>query len=138
MEEEILKKYFQDKMKQIDIARELNISKYKVSRIVNRDFRYKKEKERRREANQIKNREVTKNYINQQRKKKKDNLEYERLKQDHIQASIELSDGRKGIDNRNFKRWNSSIYKYNTKKRSYQLIRGINVGVDVPKNIVWK
>ena len=30
MEDEILKRYFQDKMKQIDIANELNISKYKA------------------------------------------------------------------------------------------------------------
>ena len=29
MEEEILKKYFEDKMKQVDIATELKVSKYK-------------------------------------------------------------------------------------------------------------
>lgn len=47
MEKEILKKYFQDKMKQKDIANELNVSKYKVSRVVTKDERYIKEKERR-------------------------------------------------------------------------------------------
>ncbi len=45
MEDEILKRYFQDKMKQIDIANELNISKYKVSRVVTKDSRYQEEKE---------------------------------------------------------------------------------------------
>ena len=45
MNEKILKMYFEDKMKQIEIAKELNISKYKVSRVVTKDFRYKLEKE---------------------------------------------------------------------------------------------
>ena len=57
MEEEILKKYFEDKMKQVDIATELNVSKYKVSRVVTKDPRYKTEKERRKESNRKKNRE---------------------------------------------------------------------------------
>ena len=61
MEEEILKKYFEDKMKQVDIATELNVSKYKVSRVVTKDPRYKTEKERRKESNKKKNREETKN-----------------------------------------------------------------------------
>ena len=47
MNEKILKMYFEDKMKQIEIAKELNISKYKVSRVVTKDFRYKLEKEKR-------------------------------------------------------------------------------------------
>ena len=43
MEELILRKYFEDKKKQIDIAKELNISRSKVSRVVKiRDIRLKK------------------------------------------------------------------------------------------------
>ena len=40
MEEDILKMYFKEKMKQINIAKKLNISKYKVSRVIskNADF----------------------------------------------------------------------------------------------------
>ena len=47
MEEIIIKMYFENKMKQVDIATELNVSKYKVSRVVTKDPRYKTEKERR-------------------------------------------------------------------------------------------
>ena len=71
MEEKILKKYFEDKMKQVDIATELNFSKYKVSRVVTKDPRYKTEKERRKESNRKKNREETKKYISKERKKRK-------------------------------------------------------------------
>lgn len=138
MEEEILKKYFEDKMKQVDIATELNVSKYKVSRVVTKDPRYKTEKERRKESNRKKNREETKKYISKERKKKKDDIAYEQLRQAHIQATMELSGGRKTISNRAFRNWNSSIYKYNEKNQSYQLKSGINVGADVPKTIKWK
>lgn len=138
MGEEILKKYFGDKMKQVDIATELNVSKYKVSRVVTKDPRYKTEKERRKESNRKKNREETKKYISKERKKKKDDIAYEQLKQAHIQATMELSGGRKTISNRAFRNWNSSIYKYNEKNQSYQLKSGINVGADVPKTIKWK
>lgn len=53
MQEIILKMYFEDKLKQIEIANKLNISKYKVSRIVTKDSRYKKEKEERKEKNKL-------------------------------------------------------------------------------------
>ena len=90
MDDEILKKYFEEKMKQVDIATELNVSKYKVSRVVTKDPRYKTEKERRKESNRKKNREETKKYISKERKKKKDDIAYEQLKQAHIQATMEL------------------------------------------------
>lgn len=76
MEKEILKKYFQDKMKQKDIANELNVSKYKVSRVVTKDERYIKEKERRKKENRRKNKKETKEYIKNERKRRNDNFSY--------------------------------------------------------------
>ena len=70
MEKEILKKYFEDKMKQKDIANEMNISKYKVSRVVTRDSRYNEEKERRKLFSKQKHKENTMNYIKGKRKSK--------------------------------------------------------------------
>ncbi len=138
MNDEILEKYFQGKMKQIDIAKELNVSKYKVSRVVTKDPRYKEEKERRKKVNQRKNREETKEYITQKRKNIKSDITYEQLRQAHIQASMELSGGRKSISNRAFRDWNTSAYRYDKKTKSYKLKNGINVGADVPKKIKWK
>ena len=43
-------------MKQVDIAKQLNISKYKVSRTLSKDEQYQKEKEKRK-----KHKEKTKN-----------------------------------------------------------------------------
>ena len=74
MNEKILKMYFEDKMKQIEIAKELNISKYKVSRVVTKDFRYKLEKEKRKEINKKKHNAQTMQYIAKKRKQRKDRL----------------------------------------------------------------
>ena len=56
----------------------------------------------------------------------------------HEQASMELSGGKRPMSNRAFRDWNSSIYKYNNKNRSYELKKGITAGADVPKRINWE
>lgn len=50
---------------------------------------------------------------------------------------MELSGDRKPINNRAFRDWNSSIYKYNERNKSYVLKKSINVGADVPRQIKW-
>ena len=80
----------------------------------------------------------TKKYINLKRKQTSFDVEYALLRQTHEQASRELSGGSKQISNRAFRDWNTSIYKYNEKSKSYVLRKGIIVGADVPKRISWK
>ncbi len=137
MEDEILKRYFQDKMKQIDIANELNISKYKVSRVVTKDSRYNEEKERRKLSSEQKHKEKTIDYIKSKRRTKIQDEVYQQLQQLHKQASQELS-GRKTISNIAYRNWNTSAYKYNEKTKSYHLRNGIIAGFDVPKEIKWQ
>lgn len=137
MDELILEKFFNEKKSQIEIAKELNVSKYKVSRVVSKDVRYPIEKENRKIQNKKKNIEFTKNYMILKRKQKGVDIEYALLRQAHEQASRELSGGSRPISNRAFRNWNTSIYRYNEKNKSYVLKKGINVGADVPKRIKW-
>ena len=136
--EKILNLYFIEQYKQIDISKLLNVSKSTVNRIIMSDERYLNEKIRRQNANRAKNRKKTINYIANKRKSKKVDDIYENLKKQHIEASKELSGGRKPISNRAYRDWNPSIYKYNEKNKCYMLKRGIKVGADVPKRINWK
>ena len=140
-ENKILNMYFLEKKKQIEIANKLNISKYKVSRTLSKDPRYKEEKEYRRIINKKKHIEKTKKYISKKRKieRKNQNINYgyEALKRSHDQASRELSGSRNFIDNRSYKKWNSSAYEYESKSKSYVLKKGIIAGADVPKRIKW-
>lgn len=124
-------------MKQIDIAKELNISKYKVSRTLTKQAEYENEKARRKQENRNKNVEETKKYIKSIRKSKNDYPSTAQLRKEHEQASMELSK-RNTMNNRAFKNWNSSIYNYNSKNKVYELDKNVNVGFDVPKKIDWK
>lgn len=128
--------YFNNKYSQKDIAKELNVSAQYVSKVLLKDDRYKKEKNNRKALNNKEHTKKTVDYIKKQRILKA-STDYEILRQMHIQASKELSQAR-NISNRAFRNWNSSIYKYNDKTKSYHLKRGIVTGMDVPKRISWK
>lgn len=135
-QERIKELYFDEKYKQKDIASLLNLSSQYVSKVLLQDSRYKKEKERRKKISKQKHKQKTVDYIKNKRKSDID-VGYEQLKQMHIQASQELSSPRR-MNNRAFRDWNSSIYKYNYKTKSYNLKKGIVTGNDVPKKINWK
>lgn len=131
----IVELYFIKKMKQIDIAEKLNISKYIVSRTLSKDPRYKEEKEKRRqEAIKRHNEKKAESVI---RKRKSSQNDYAMLKNQHIQASMELSGGKKTISNRAFRNWNSSIYRYDNKTKSYKVKSNVVTTYDVPKKIKW-
>ena len=137
MDEQILEMYFKKNMKQIEISKLLNISKGEVSKTLNKDSRFKLEKEERKKRNKIKhNREIQKRVEN--KRKEKNSSDFQILKIMHEQASMELSGGKRPMSNRAFRDWNSSIYKYNNKNRSYELKKGITAGADVPKRINWE
>ena len=137
MEEEIIHLYFTEKMLQKDISEKLNISKSTICRVIKKDERYIEEKNSRKLLNKKKhNKEIQKRV--EAKREAKNNSDYQILKKMHEQASRELSGGRKPISNRAFRDWNTSIYRYNEKTKSYVLRKGIKVSADVPTQISWK
>lgn len=132
----ILKLYFTDKLRVVDISKQLEISKSAVTQVLQQDEKYIYEKEVRKKQNKIKhNREIQKRVEN--KRKEKSSSDFQILKIMHEQASLELSGGKKTISNRAYRDWNPSIYKYNEKCKCYMLKSGIKVGADVPKKIKW-
>ena len=71
--------------------------------------------------------------------RKRNSIANEILKAQHYQASIELS-GRKTINNRAFRNWNSSIYIFHSKTSEYRIKKEMldKVSYAVPKKIKWK
>lgn len=122
--QEIIFKYYEHGLVQTEIAKQLNISKAYVTKIIKKDNRYEKEKQKRKDKNKIKNKEETKKYIKIKRSYEKILNEY--LKKQHIETSIELS-SRHSISNKSFRDWNKSIYEYNSKSKTYNLKKGIKV-----------
>ena len=135
--DEILNLYFEEKMNTVEIAKKVNVAKSYISKILKQDSRYEEEKQQRKEKNKIKRKEFNKENMRKARKIQR--FEYDILKIQHNQAVSELS-GRKTINNRTFRNWNSSIYKFNERTKEYRIEEDIRnkVSYAAPKKIKWE
>ena len=136
MEDEVLILYYEEKLRQIDISKQLHIPQYKITRIIQKDSRYKKEKEIRHKQNKNKNIEYTKEYNKSKRKIKqfKNNADDLILKNMHNQASAELSKTKR-LSNMAYRNWNKSAYSYNEKNKRFEFKNELGRSFDVPKYI---
>lgn len=134
--ETIINRYFVDKLKPVEIAKELNISKSAVTQILQKDKRYQKEKNKRKTKNKIAHNEKTKKYIKNKReviKRKKDKDAID-LRNMHNQATAELSKKRR-LSNIAYRNWNKSAFTYNKKRKGYEFRKELGRSYDVPKFI---
>lgn len=137
--EEILYLYYEKKKKSISISKEVNVSSAYITKVIKSDPRYVKEKEIRKKDNKI-NRNKKKVIWNRNKREKIRAARLDEvMEMKHIQASIELS-GRKTINNRAFRNWNSSIYKFHDRTKEYRIKEEMKdkVSYAVPKKIKWK
>ena len=130
----ILNLYFKEKMKPIDIAKKLNISKSAISQILEKDERYSDEKEKRKIISRKKHIEKTKEYIKSQRQA----IQFEHkvddliLRNMHNQASIEMSKPKK-LSDLAYRNWNTSAYTYNNQKKRFEFREELGRSYDVPR-----
>ena len=134
--ETIIYKYFIEKQKPTDIAKELNISKSAVSQVLQKNKNYVLEKERRKEENYKKH---IKNTEEGNRKRReinqlKNNADNFSLKEAHNQATAELSK-KKRLTNMAYRDWNKSAFTYNEKRKGYEFRKELGRSYDVPKFI---
>lgn len=132
----IEKRYFKENKTLTEIAEELKISVSYVTKILKQNQNYKIEKEKRKKENLSKRRAKQKDMIYGKRKQKKGtDLSYIALKKSHEQATMELSQNRT-IGNRALRKWCSSAYTYNSKKKRYEFDAGTGLkSIDLPKYI---
>ena len=138
--EKIIVLYYEKKLNTIEISDKLHVSKQYVSKIIKTDNRYIEEKQRRKALSIQKQKERNVAYINKTRARKSDNSEREfaAMKLLQIQDACEMS-GRKTINNRAFRNWNSSIYQYHNRTKEYRIRKDFEnkVSYAVPKKIKW-
>lgn len=134
--DKIIHKYFIDKLKPVEIAKELNISKSAVTQVLQKDKRYKKEKIKRKTKNKEIHNEMTKKYIKHKREetKRKNSKDDIDLNSMHNQASAELSKKKK-MTNMAYRNWNKSAFTYNEKRKGYEFRKELGRSYDVPKFI---
>lgn len=135
--DKIWKLYFVKKMTCSEIAKEIDISISQISRIVRKNENYMCEKKRRKEESEKRHREGKR----KSKMKKRNSQINEKASMDylHNQASRILS-GRKTINNRAFKKWNSSIYEYDGETSEYRIEEALEdkVSYAAPRKIKWK
>ncbi len=128
--EKIIDLFYNEHLKPVDIALKLGISNAYVSKVIKKDFRYHEEKSQRKQQNELKHKERTIEYMKLKQKSNKDS--YEALKAQLKQDAEELS-YYFDISDRSFRKFNSSAYKYNAKKKRFEIDRKLTVSIDVPK-----
>ena len=128
--------YFNQQKKPVEIAKELQIPKYTVTRALQKDTRYSEEKQKRKAINNINHINKTKEHIRRQRKIKQ--FEYKLddliLKDMHNQASFELSKGNK-LSDMTYRNWNISAYSYNQQRKRFEFRKELGRSRDVPEII---
>ena len=132
--EQILDLYYNEHLKQKEIADIVGTSTQYISKVVRADKRNKEEKENRKQTNSEKRKIYMQNYFKTYNRPKKDDNSYEQMVAQQRQDSLELSFSNNNISDYAFAKWNSSAYHTNS-KGNLVLNRNLKVGFDVTKTI---
>ncbi len=132
--DKILNLFYIEHLKVKEIAEKTSVTSAYVTKVIKIDSRYKEEKNFRKEKSKEKRKLAQNNFIKQKRENKRIEDNYEFVQSQHIQASIELSKSKKLTDE-NYRKWNTSAYKYNPSKHRYEFDESLGRAADVPKYI---
>ncbi len=129
----ILDKYYNEHEKPTTIAKKLKVNPSYITKIIKADTRYIEEKEYRSQISKENRKIAKKEWIRNKRQNEADKQLYEFVKQQHIDASKELSYSSE-ISDLAYRKWNSSAYHRNN-KGNLIIDKKLKVGSDVPKSI---
>lgn len=131
--EQILDLYYNQHLKQNEIAKIVGKSCPYVSKVVKADKRNKQEKENRKKTNAENRKVYLQEYLKTYDRPKKDDNSYEQMIAQQKQDAMELSYSNNNMSDYAFAKW-SSIYHTNS-KGNLVIDRKLKVGFDVPKSI---
>ena len=132
--EQILDLYYNQHLKQNEIAKIVGTSSPYVSKIVKTDKRNKQEKENRKKTNAENRKVYLQEYFKTYDRPKKNDNSYEQMVAQQKQDSMELSYSCNNISDYDFAKCNSSAY-HTDSKGNLVIDRKLNIGFDVPKKV---
>lgn len=132
--DKIINLFFIEHLKVKEIADITNVTSAYVTKVIKTDARYKEEKSFRKEKSNEKKKIAKNNFIKTKRENKRIEDNYEYVQTEHIKASFELSKPKK-LSDENYRKWNSSAYKYNPSKHRYEFDNKLGRSYDVPKYV---
>ena len=135
--EVILDLFFAKHFKVKDIATTCDVTSAYISKIIKEDTRYTQEKEFRKNNSKEKRKLDQNTYVKNKREKKRIDDNYNLVIIQHNQASKELSDSKK-LTNESYRKFNSSAYNYNEKRKRFEFKEELGRASDVPKYVKGK
>lgn len=132
--EQILDLYYNQHLKQNEIAEIVGKSSPYISRIVKADKRNNQEKETRKQINKEKRTSYLQNYFATYERPKKNDNTYEQMKAVQKQDAMELSYNNTHLSDYTYVKCNLGAYHRNS-KGDLIIDRKLNVGFDVPKKV---
>ena len=129
---EITRLFYDEHLRQTDIAKQIGVGKSYITKIIQKDERYIKEKEYRATQSKERHKVCKRNYIN--KKRQADKQEYQAMII-QINKDNEYLSTKKKLSDEAFSNWNRGMFDYDKKSSDLVLKNGINVGFDVPKRV---
>lgn len=130
--QKIIMLFYEEHKRPTDIAKELKVSKPYITKVIQKDERYIKEKEYRKNISKENHKACKRNYINKRRQTEKQ--EYQAMiiqinkDNEYLSTKIEMSD----LD---FAKWNRQMFRYDKNSSNLVLRKGFTFACDVPKKI---
>lgn len=132
----IIEKFYNDHEKASVIAKELNVNPSYVTKIIQKDIRYIKEKEYRARLSKENHKASKRAWIRNKRNAEYDKQVNQAVKAQHIKDVKHLSTASE-LSNSAFVIWNRSIYRRN-KDNDLVAIKNIKLTYDVPRKTCTK
>ena len=129
---EITRLFYDEHLRPTDIAKQIGVSKSYVTKIIQKDEKYIKEKEYRSTQSRERHKVCKRNYIN--KKRQADKQEYQSMII-QINKDNEYLSTRKEISDIDFAKWNRGMYDYDKKNGDLVLKNGIVTGYNVCKRV---
>lgn len=129
---EITRLFYEKHLRPTDIAKQIGVSKSYVTKIIQKDERYIKEKEYRTTQSKERHKVCKRNYIN--KKRQADKQEYQAMII-QINKDNEYLSTKKKLSDEAFSNWNRGMFDYDKHSSDLVLKNGINVGFDVPRRV---
>ena len=133
--DKIIELFFEKHLRPTEIAKKLKIGMPYITKIIQKDSRYIREKENRKQENKEKSKTQKRIYAQNRRKKEKEEKqEYQKLLV-QINRDNEYLSTKKKLSDEAFSNWNRGMFDYDKYSSDLVLKNGINVGFDVPKRV---
>ena len=130
--QKIIMLFYEEHKRPTDIAKELKVSKPYITKVIQKDERYIKEKEYRRDISKENHKVCKRNYINKRRQTEK--LEYQAMII-QINKDNEYLSTKKEISDLAFVKWNRDMFRYDKNSSNLILRKGFKFAFDVPKRV---